>query len=149
MGARALFKEKSLNLGLFHVFCIFQLKCIMRTAKAATSGSILQNLPSVDELLQQRSARSISNDAGAAHAAELVRSAIAKVRQRLQESGFGWRRARAFMPRASKHRPRNILGKYGHLNGPPPFSELSMRPALLSTQIGSGTAVGQRTKGDR
>ena len=61
----------------------------MRTAKAASSGSILQNLPSVDELLQTEVARSISNDAGAAHAAELVRSAIAKVRQRLQESGSG------------------------------------------------------------
>ena len=58
----------------------------MRTAKAATSGSILQNLPSVDELLRTETARSISSNAGAVHAAELVRTAIAKVRTRLQES---------------------------------------------------------------
>ena len=58
----------------------------MRTAKAAPSGSILQNLPSVDELLRTETARSILNDAGAAHAAELVRTAIDKVRTRLKES---------------------------------------------------------------
>ena len=61
----------------------------MRSAKAASSGSILQNLPSVDELLQTATARSISNDAGPAHAADLVRTAIAEVRTRLQESGSG------------------------------------------------------------
>ena len=57
----------------------------MRSAKAPTSQSLLQDLPSVDELLRTETAHSIIQKAGAGHAAQLAREAIGNVRTLLQE----------------------------------------------------------------
>ncbi len=58
----------------------------MRSAKAQASKSILQNLPSVDEMLQTEIAKEIEDGAGAGIAASLVRAVIGQLRTELQET---------------------------------------------------------------
>ena len=61
----------------------------MPSAKAPAPHSLLQDLPSVDELLRTGIAHSITEKTGAGHAAILARQAIGNVRKQLQNEQEG------------------------------------------------------------
>jgi len=59
----------------------------MKNTKAASAIAVLQNLPSVDELLRTPQAIAVAAEHGSQHAADIARRVIDNLRQDLRESG--------------------------------------------------------------